>query len=208
MREREYGAQHHPVQAEDVDRAEAEQDSGAVGDQTDDDVVGEDLQRQDRRGHDIQQSFRPQLTLLDRSDQLGRCEQRDQPRVRTDQQIAGGHRQHEDRRRPDDVEPEVRDDSRQIIPEQGSQGVAEVPCRLVKRGVCLSVGRLEVFPGRGVALKAAGGGQIARQQPVAIQQKRCILAVCRMIPRQPPRPLRGCLPRLLTDGHRLGKSGI
>ncbi len=45
--EREHGAEHHPVQADHIKGAEAEEEAGAVREQAHHDVVGEDLQRQD-----------------------------------------------------------------------------------------------------------------------------------------------------------------
>src|SRR4029077_17074502 len=74
--ESEYRAQHEPIEAEDVECTETEQEPGAVREQRHHDVVGQDLYREDRRGHYVQQTLGPELAALDRRDEIGRCEER------------------------------------------------------------------------------------------------------------------------------------
>ncbi len=125
-----------------------------------------------------------------------------------DQGIARSDRQQEDRSGPQDVGPEAGDDLRQLVAKQSAQRVAEVPRRLVKRGVRLSIGRLEVLAIRGRWASGSGSGEITGQQPVSVCQERGILAVFRAAFGQAPRPLGSRPPAGCAPGQGLGRSRV
>jgi hypothetical protein len=145
--EGEHATQHQAVDADDVERAQAKQEAGAVGEQAHRDIVGEDLQRQDGGGHDVQQAVGPQLAALDRGDQVGRGEERDQLGVTLHQRPPGRGRQHEDQHGPGDVRQQPAHHLRQLVAEQQQCRLTEAPGAAVQRGVRARVGRLEELAG-------------------------------------------------------------
>ncbi len=137
--ESKHSPQHHPVQPHDVDRPQAEQKSRAVRAYAHSDVVRQNLKRQDRRRDDVQHALGPQLALLYGGDELGRGEERNEPREQADQAVAGGDRQDEDRRCPGDMAAELVDGVWNLVAEQAKEPWTELPSRCVKRRMGESV---------------------------------------------------------------------
>jgi hypothetical protein len=69
-REREDGAEREAIHADDVERAESEDDSRTEREERHHDVVREDGHRQDGGGRDVEQSVGPQLATFDGGDEL------------------------------------------------------------------------------------------------------------------------------------------
>src|SRR5882762_7682775 len=168
--EREDRAQHQAVESQDIKSAQSEQEPGAVGEQAHDDVVRQNLHRQHRGGHDIQQPLRPQLAALHAGDQIGGGEQRDELRVTPHQCVTAAHRQREDCRRPQDVRPEPAHHRRNLLAEQPQKFAADTPGAVMQCRVPARVSGFQVLAGARVRHEGAHARQIVGQQAIVVRQ--------------------------------------
>jgi hypothetical protein len=98
VHEGEYSAEHQSIECDKVYRAESEENPRAKCQHADDDVICQNVQGQDRGGHDIDEALGPQMPPFDVLDhRLARDESDQRGKSRDDPPTGKGARRHQAR---------------------------------------------------------------------------------------------------------------